>query len=77
MCFVLLPARLVLGVPTKTRLDSHWCKEVQTPLALCRYQLGPPIMNSAEHGDELQLPRGCGTQATPCSGYAILSDTCL
>jgi hypothetical protein len=24
------------------------------------YQLGPPIMNSAEHGDKLQLPLGCG-----------------
>ena len=33
------------------------------------YELGPPIMNSAEHGDQLQLPIGCGTREQPCVGY--------
>jgi|EP01047_Picozoa_sp_COSAG01_P038381 hypothetical protein len=28
-------------------------------------------MNSAEHGDRLQLPLGCGTAATPCEGWVF------
>ena len=35
------------------------------------YELGPPIMNSAEHGDQLQLPAGCGNESTPCEGWAF------
>jgi len=26
-------------------------------------------MNSAEHGDQLQLPKGCGAPGNPCLGY--------
>ena len=33
------------------------------------YELGPPIMNSAEHGDRLGLPAGCGAEGNPCVGY--------
>ena len=37
------------------------------------FELGPPIMNSAEHGDQLQLPKGCGAQDNPCK-YLELQD---
>ena len=32
------------------------------------YRLGPPIMNSAEHGDIVGIPRGCGDADHPCDG---------
>ena len=40
-----------------------------------RYELGPPIMNSAEHGDKLALPLGCGAAGNPCLGY-VFNPTC-
>ena len=40
-----------------------------------RYELGPPIMNSAEHGDKLALPLGCGAADNPCLGY-VFNPTC-
>jgi len=36
-----------------------------------RYELGPPIMSSSEHGDQLQLPIGCGSEEIPCEGWAF------
>jgi hypothetical protein len=39
------------------------------------YELGPPIMNSAEHGDKLGLPAGCGLVLSCSCAPWILSLT--